>query len=236
MPTAKLGYKTSDGKRIPSVTTIINKHKDPGGLIQWAYKTGRDHGNLEGRGEFAPPSLYEGSDVLAIGTAVHAMCEAWVKNGDPQTVLAEALESKMVVDRDAFKQQASSAYSAFEFWCKGTQLQIIDCEVAVVSEAHRYGGTLDFIGRLNDKLVLGDFKTSNSVYPEMLCQLVAYAKAYEETTGRKIDGGYHLLRFSKENGDFGHHYYPSLDDDAWPAFLHLRALYDLHEKLKKRAA
>jgi hypothetical protein len=164
------------------------------------------------------------------------MCEAWVKGGNPQTVLTEALDAKTVVDRDAFKRQAGSAYSAFEFWCKGTQLEIIDCEVQVISEAHRYGGTLDFIGKLDGKLVLGDFKTSNGVYPEMLCQLAAYAKAYEECTDKKIDGGYHLLRFSKENGDFGHHYYPSLDDDAWPAFLHLRALYDLHEKLKKRAA
>jgi hypothetical protein len=217
------------------VTTVL-KIKDPGALINWAYKTGRDHGMLEGRGEPAPAGLYEGSDVLAIGTAVHAMCEAWVKGNNPQTVLTEALDAKTVVDRDAFKRQAGSAYSAFEFWCKGTQLTIIDCEVQVISEAHRYGGTLDFIGRLDGKLVLGDFKTSNSVWPEMLCQLAAYAKAYEETTGSKIDGGYHLLRFSKENGDFGHHYYPSLDDDAWPAFLHLRALYDLHEKLKKRAA
>lgn len=235
MPTAKLGYRAADGKRIPSVTTVL-KIKDPGALINWAYKTGREHGVLEGRGEQSPAGLYEGSDILAIGTAVHAMCEAWVKGGNPQTVLTEALDAKTVVDRDAFKRQAGSAYSAFEFWCKGTQLEIIDCEVQVISEAHRYGGTLDFIGKLDGKLVLGDFKTSNGVYPEMLCQLAAYAKAYEECTDKKIDGGYHLLRFSKENGDFGHHYYPSLDDDAWPAFLHLRALYDLHEKLKKRAA
>lgn len=235
MPTAKLGYRAADGKRIPSVTTVL-KIKDPGALINWAYKTGREHGVLEGRGEQFPAGLYDGSDVLAIGTAVHAMCEAWVKGGNPQTVLTEALDAKTVVDRDAFKRQAGSAYSAFEFWCKGTQLEIIDCEVQVISEAHRYGGTLDFIGKLDGKLVLGDFKTSNGVYPEMLCQLAAYAKAYEETTEKTIDGGYHLLRFSKENGDFGHHYYPSLDDDAWPAFLHLRALYDLHEKLKKRAA
>ena len=235
MPTQRQGYKAADGKKIPSVTTIL-KIKDPGALIMWAYKTGREHGVLEGQGNPAPSGLYDGSDILAIGTAVHAMCEAFVKGGDPQAVLDEALEAKTVVDAKAFRAQAGSAYSAFEFWVKGTQLEIVDCEVPVISETHRYGGTLDFIGRLNGKLVLGDFKTSNGVWPEYLCQLAAYAKAYEETTGNKINGGYHLLRFSKENGDFGHHFYPSLDDDAWPAFLHLRALYDLNEKLKKRAA
>ena len=235
MPTPRQGYRAADGKKIPSVTTVL-KIKDPGALLNWADRTGREHGVLEGRGEPAPSGLYEGSDILAIGTCVHSMCEAWVKGDDPLLVLEKALESDSVVDAKTFRAQAASAYSAFEFWVKGTQLEIIDCEVAVISETHRYGGTLDFIGRLNGKLVLGDFKTSNGVWPEYLCQLAAYAKAYEECTGNVIDGGYHLLRFSKENGDFGHHFYPSLDDDAWPAFLHLRALYDLNEKLKKRAA
>jgi hypothetical protein len=235
MPTPRLGYKAADGKKIPSVTTIL-KIKDPGALINWAYRTGREHGVLEGQGNPAPSGLYEGSDILAIGTCVHSMCEAWVKGDEPMVVLEKALEEETVNDKATFRAQAASAYSAFEFWCKGTQLEIVDCEVQVISETHRYGGTLDFIGKLNGKLVLGDFKTSNGVWPEYLCQLAAYAKAYEETTGNKIDGGYHLLRFSKENGDFGHHFYPSLDDDAWPAFLHLRALYDLNEKLKKRAA
>jgi hypothetical protein len=235
MPTPRQGYRAADGKKIPSVTTIL-KIKDPGALINWAYRTGREHGVLEGQGQPAPSGLYEGSDILAIGTCVHSMCEAWVKGDEPMLVLEKALEEETVNDKATFRAQAASAYSAFEFWCKGTQLEIVDCEVAVISEVHRYGGTLDFIGKLNGKLVLGDFKTSNGVWPEYLCQLAAYAKAYEETTGNKIDGGYHLLRFSKENGDFGHHFYPSLDDDAWPAFLHLRALYDLNEKLKKRAA
>ena len=235
MPTPRQGYKAADGKKIPSVTTVL-KIKDPGALINWAYKTGREHGVLEGQGNPAPSGLYEGSDILAIGTCVHSMCEAWVKGDEPLLVLEKALEADTVNDKATFRAQAASAYSAFEFWVKGTQLEIVDCEVQVISEAHRYGGTLDFIGRLNGKLVLGDFKTSNGVWPEYLCQLAAYAKAYEESTGNKIDGGYHLLRFSKENGDFGHHFYPSLDDDAWPAFLHLRALYDLNERLKKRAA
>jgi len=235
MPTQRQGYKAADGKKIPSVTTIL-RVKDPGALLLWAYKTGRAHGVLEGQGQDAPGGLYEGNDALAVGTCVHAMCEAWVKGDDPMLVLEKAIEAPSVADKTSFRAQAASAYSAFEFWVKGTQLEIVDCEVPVISEAHRYGGTLDFIGRLNGKLVLGDFKTSGGVYGEYLMQIAAYAKAYEESTGNKIDGGYHLLRFSKENGDFGHHFYPSLDDDAWPAFLHLRALHDLNEKLKKRAA
>jgi len=235
MATARYGYKLADGTKVPSVTTIL-KIKDPGALINWAYKTGREHGNLEGKGQFAPANLYQGNDALQIGTCVHEMCEVFVKGGDPTAHLDGVMEKAETLDKAAFRAQVVSAYSAFEFWCKGTQLEILECEVPVLSETHRYGGTLDFIGRLNGRLVLGDFKTSGGVYPEYLIQLAAYAKAYEECKGLRIDGGYHLLRFSKENGDFGHHFYPSLDDDAWPAFLHLRALHDLNEKLKKRAA
>lgn len=235
MPTQRQGYRSADGKKLPSVTTILGKAKDPGPLIAWAYRTGREHGVLEGQGKPAPSGLYD-NDVLAIGTCVHSMCETWVKGDDPMQILEKALDADSVVDKVGFRAQAASAYSAFQFWCQGSQLTIIDTEVPVVSETHQYGGTLDFIGKLNGKLVLGDFKTSSGVYGEMLCQLVAYAKAYEECTGNVIDGGYHLLRFSKESGDFGHHFYPSLEDDAWPAFLHMRALYDLSLKLKKRAA
>lgn len=235
MATARYGYKMADGTKVPSVTTIL-KIKDPGALINWAYKTGRAHGHLEGKGQFAPANLYEGNDALQIGTCVHELCEVFVKGGDPTAHLDGVMEKAETLDKAAFRAQVVSAYSAFEFWCKGTQLEILECEVPVLSETHRYGGTLDFIGRLNNKLVLGDFKTSGGVYPEYLIQLAAYAKAYEECKGLRIDGGYHLLRFSKENGDFGHHFYPSLDDDAWPAFLHLRALHDLNERLKKRAA
>jgi hypothetical protein len=235
MPTPRQGYRAADGKKIPSVTTILSKAKDPSPLVAWAYRTGREHGVLEGQGKPAPSGLYD-NDILAVGTCVHAMCEAYVKGDDPALVLEKALESGNVVDRTLFRAQATSAYSAFDFWCKGTQVEVVDCEVSVISETHRYAGTLDFIGKLNGKTILGDFKTSNGVYSDMLCQLAAYAKAYEECTGNKIDGGYHLLRFSKENGDFGHHYYPNLEDDAWPAFLHMRALYDINEKLKKRAA
>jgi ATP-dependent exoDNAse (exonuclease V) beta subunit len=181
--------------------------------------------------------LYDGNDALQIGTCVHEMCEVYVKGGDPTAHLDAVMEKAETLDKSAFRAQVVSAYSAFEFWCKGTQLEILECEVPVLSETHRYGGTLDFIGRLNGRLVLGDFKTSGGVYPEYLIQLVAYAKAYEECKGVKIDGGYHLLRFSKENGDFGHHFYPKPRRRCVARVSRICGrCMNLNEKLKKRAA
>ena len=35
-------YRAADGKRVPGVTTVLGKFKDPGGLIHWAWELGRD--------------------------------------------------------------------------------------------------------------------------------------------------------------------------------------------------
>ncbi|MFZ9767173.1 MAG: hypothetical protein ACO3C4_01615 [Candidatus Limnocylindrus sp.] len=231
MATAKGGYRLASGEKVPSVTTVL-KFKDPGPLVQWAYKQGREHGYREGRGEPAPSSLYEQQDkILSIGTAVHEMCEVYVKGGDPKKHLSTIAPA----DDPTWLSSVMSGYGAFESWVAQSKLEIVDCEVVVISEEYRYAGTLDFLGRLNGKLVLGDFKTSNSVYAEYLAQMAAYAQAYTETTGNVIDGGYHLLRFAKENGDFAHHFYPDLADGL-DLFLSFRRAYDVMEKLKKRAA
>ena len=57
----------------------------------------------------------------------------------------------------------------------------------------------------------------------------------ENNEGLRANGGYHILRFAKESGDFAHHYYPNLDD-GWEMFLCLRKAWDLDLKLKKRAS
>jgi len=132
MATARYGYKLADGTKVPSVTTIL-KIKDPGALLNWAYKTGRAHGVLEGAGKEAPAGLYDGNDALPIGTCVHEMCEVFVKGKDPLAHLEATMEKVKTLDPAALRAQVVSAYSAFEFWCKGTQLEIIDCEVPVLA-------------------------------------------------------------------------------------------------------
>ena len=111
----------------------------------------------------------------------------------------------------------------------------------MVSEEYRYGGTFDGVGLMDGKHSLIDFKTSNSLYSDYLIQLAAYAHLIEEgeematrvPLGIKLDGGFHLLRFAKENGDFSHHFYPALPE-AWGAFKLMRQLYELDKLLKRR--
>ena len=91
---------------------------------------------------------------------------------------------------------------------------------------------------VNGKLSLGDWKTSNGVYPDHLIQLAAYKNLWEENfPNRPVEGGFHLLRFAKPHHPddpvhFAHHYWADLSM-AWDAFVHMRELYDLSKRLKR---
>lgn len=218
------GYYSKAGDKLPGTTTICGIAKESGGLIQWAYKSGREHERLVAQGKEAPRHLYDVVDRAAdIGTLAHECCEADIK-GIP---IPEIPPDK--------KEAVMTAYGQYHAWKAQTKLKIVGSEVAMVSELHRFGGTLDFVCEIDGQLCLGDFKTSSAVYPEMLMQLAAYRELWNETQERKITGPSHLLRISKENADFAHHSYGDLSD-AWEMFVHLRAVYDLQAKLKKRAA
>lgn len=232
MATPRAGYRTADGVKIPSVTTILGRFKESGALIKWAYRQGRDHGYLEATGKDAPRDLYDTTQRAAdIGTHVHEQCELYVKQGRDA-----ALVHQLPPGSDAdFAEKAMSGFEAFERWLNLSRVTIVECEVGLVSEKHRFGGTLDFIGQYPDgRYVLGDFKTSNAVYSDYLYQLAAYAILWEEHHPDKLIEGFDLLRFAKLHGDFAHHNFKELDG-ARRGFLLMRELYGIDQVVGKRA-
>lgn len=222
MPTPRKGYFLRDGSRVPGTTTIIGRWKESGGLLQWAFKQGRD----------GAASLYEERDKAAdAGTLAHLMVEHHIK-GEPDEAVAALSQGHP----PEIANKALDAYAAFLTWERHTRLRVVEQEMQLVSEQYRYGGTPDAIGLINNQLCLLDWKTSNSVYQDYLIQLAAYRHLWEENyPDRPLTGGFHLCRFAKEHGDFSHHYYPNLDE-AWRAFVLMRELYDIDLTLKKRAA
>lgn len=207
-------YKDKAGKRLPSVTTIISRFKESGGLLYWANQAGLDGKTLD---EARAPAA-------TAGTMAHDLVEAHINgrdvpelNGDPDTAA-----------------KARAAFDVYLRWQDMTKLAIRHTEVSLVSEAHRFGGRLDAIGVAGNELVLVDWKTSNSVYADYLYQLAAYGVLWEENyPDHPLTGGYHLCRFAKEEGDFSHHYFPSLAEEK-ETFLAMRALYDRVKKAEKR--
>ena len=220
MPTPRAGYHTKDGTKVPSVTTILGRWKESGGLLQWAFKQGQS-----GAG-----SLYEQRDAAAeVGTIAHAMCDAHMRGNDCDAALAEFKPSEEQA------QKARTAFNAYTGWVRNQRAEIIACETPLVSEEHRFGGTPDFLVRIDGKLAMADLKTSNSVYRDYLLQVAAYGLLWNETHEEKIAGGYHILRLGKDSPDFGHHYFAELDGAA-DLFLLLRRAYEMDLALKKRAA
>jgi len=213
MATLKGGYHTADGKRVPSVTTILGRFKDAGPLMHWAWECGRDGKDYRA----------ERDKAATAGTMAHEAVEAWIHD---QPFAFEGEEDICL--------KAKTAFDAFLEWADQTQLKVTHTEIPLVSEKHRFGGTFDAI-LVKGKRAMGDWKTSNGIYPEYLMQVAAYGKLWEEAhPDEPIEGGFHLLRFDKNYGDFHAHWWGELDT-AWKAFVLLRELYEYDKELKQRA-
>lgn len=212
----KDGYQI-DGQRVPGVTTIISRFKESGALMHWAWEQGKNGKDFR-----------ETRDAAAdAGTCCHDMVEADIY-GAP-------------FDESPYKPEtlvkAKGAFAAYQEWKQQTRLQVAEAEVSLLSRIHRFGGTLDALF-ISGKLALGDWKTSNAVYADVLLQLAAYQVLWEENyPDRPIEAGFHLLRFSKQKEaddpiHFSHHYWSDLSL-AKTLFLLLREAYGLDKRLSK---
>lgn len=207
-----------DGKRLPSVTTILSNVKTGGiePLLIWANRCGMEgHSHRDVANKAADA-----------GTCAHDMIECHVKGKefDAEPYEYEALDT------------AKPCFEAFLKWADQTKLEVVQSEVSLMSEQYKYGGTFDALS-INGELVLGDWKTSSGIYADYLMQLAAYKQLWEENNpDRPINGGCYILRISKqkEPGDpvaFHHHYWEHLDQ-AWECFEHMLEVHRLHKRVK----
>lgn len=205
-------YKTEDGKRVPSVTTVLSQwgiKTRP--LMYWAYK----------RGEQGIP-LHE-SEEADVGTLAHMRIEAEIKNK----------EIDLTTYDDNLIKQSDVCIENWETWKQSHNFQPVESEISLVSEEHRFGGTIDIMALINGKLSIADIKTGKEVYEDHIIQIVAYSKLWEENFPQHpIDGGYHIIRLGKEIPMFSYNYYGRFPE-AWEVFLHLKELHELHKEIKK---
>jgi hypothetical protein len=219
----KSGYRNKAGDPVPGVTTICSLLNKPA-LVGWAYKQGREHERLHSQGKPAPAHLYDVVDKAAeIGTLAHDCCEALIRGFEWPTIPEDC------------KERVERAVQSFLDWQAQTGVKFITTEEPLVSERHQFGGTLDFICEIGGRLCLGDFKTSGSVYPEMLLQLAAYQLLWNENhPDRPLAPDAYLLRMSKDTADFAWHKYGDLSVET-ETFLQLRGVYSAMKQIEKRA-
>jgi hypothetical protein len=191
------GYRDLNGKALPGVTTILGRFKDSGGLIRWAYEQGK----AAQRGEIR--DLYDKRDQSAdIGSVVHDLAES--------TVAGHHEYVQTLKDRNRARLgnefvMVENGLRAFEEWFSGQRITIMETERAIVSERLGFGGTFDAIGKTySGLLAMFDWKTSNAIYGEYIAQLGGYSILLKEEEGIVLEEA-HLLRFSKEFGNFSQH-------------------------------
>jgi hypothetical protein len=208
-------YRVSSGARVPGVTTIIGKFKDPGGLIHWAWELGRDGLDYRDKRD----------DAGDAGAIAHG----WIED----SIHGRPLRGTHGLEPSEAHEKAHATLGAFIKWRLAVNLTIVDTERPLVSELHQYGGTYDALAIVDGEPVLLDWKTGGRVYTEFVAQCAAYRQLIRENTKHQVTGA-HLLRLGKELGDFHHHYYPpEALDLGWDRFLASKWLYETDAKLKK---
>jgi len=217
-------YKLGDGKQVPSVTTITGRFKNATALLAWANREG-----LAGR------DLNEARDAAA--DAGH-VSHQWIQD----EIHGRPLTSYTYSD-DATLAHARNALEAFRRWAKEASLRIVVTEIPLVSEEHRFGGTLDAIGWVFGELSLLDWKTGNGVYPEHVQQQAAYRELLREEAVRlkrdplTVPKGAVLIRLDKETGDpHAKILPPEALDLGWEYFIRCRGLYELDKDVAKLVA
>lgn len=214
MARPKQGYPKIDGQHTPGASTVAKLIGEPGGLIHWAWQCGVDGKDYR----------QERDSAASAGTLAHEMVEAWA-HGNPPVCKH---------DDPTVERRAQKAFEAFLEWANQSKLQILETEKSLISQEHKFGGTLDAM-LINGRRALGDWKATNGIYADHFVQVAGGYKILwdENFPDQPIDGGVHIIRFDKTYGDFEHRYF-SDTDDAEEAFKVCRRLYDLQKRLKKR--
>ena len=158
---------TYNGYPVPRVTKILQKCIHSDALMYWANSLG-----------FKRQSY---NKTLATASEIGSQCH---NNID------EYLEDDTHEPPDNMMYQSRNAYESFLKWFNDINslatVEVIFHEKSLVCKY--FGGTLDGLYRINGKIYLVDYKTSNSITYKYWLQLSAYRYMLREELGIEVDG------------------------------------------------
>jgi hypothetical protein len=199
--------------RWKGATTIGGLAKDAAGIIWKANQLGLEGINTKD----------EWGDKMDSGTLAHALAESHI------TGINHPIESEW---KPEVWKQGMTGYKAFQKFLKGSDINIVQTELSLMSPEWLFGGTIDAISE-NDEISIIDYKTGKSIYQEALTQVCGAYKHLYELHHKKVTGGYHIIRFNKDDGSFAHHWWEDVPE-AWELFKHLRIVSELQKQLQGR--
>jgi CRISPR/Cas system CSM-associated protein Csm2 small subunit len=164
-----------------------------------------------------------------IGTAVHEVVEnylnLWITSGtrpeDIRTLIAQTQDYRVFAG-------ARSAEKLF----KDHAIDPVWTELLVGDEFLGIAGTLDFLALFENKLMIGDWKTSNNVNDDYAIQVSAYRHCFERMTGIKTDGCL-LVQLSKSYDHIDLYDIPNTRA-AFARYKHIASIYDWMHNGKKK--
>ena len=84
--------------------------------------------------------------------------------------------------------EMGNVFNVFTDWYNSHDIEPVFLEKHLVSDELMTAGTCDFIGRMDDKWMVLDWKTSKRVYDNYPVQVAIYLWMYEQMSGEKMDG------------------------------------------------
>jgi hypothetical protein len=162
-------YATPDGRRVPSVTTILSQTKDMTHLHAWRKRVGESEAQRIA------------TESANIGTVMHKSLERHVLGQDrtpgSNLIQQKAHEMANVIIEHGLK-------GVEEVW--GSEINLYYPEL--------YAGTTDLVGVYNGAPAIMDFKQSRRLkktewVEDYYLQLVAYAEAHNKLFGTRIRTG-----------------------------------------------
>lgn len=209
---AHIRYMKND-KQVPGITTITKYLTETDPIAIWANNLGLANINmLEYRRELA-----------VIGTLWHYMIECNLMNKE--------LDLNEYTPRQI--EIAKRLMDKFLMWKQGKKVIPLGMELPLVSKEYGYGGTSDYIGYINDKLSLMDFKSTESIKMEHKSQAVACAKLWNDHNPDKQIEKIYILKASRDmdmSVDFSE---VGSIELYWELFLALLKVHELVNKIKK---
>ena len=202
-------YHDKSGKRLPGTTTILGVMSKGYGLMKWYWQMGMKGIDVE---KYVDKTAN-------IGTLGHYLIECELKDEQP--------------DLEPFSNEeinaAENCLIKFYDWQEENELEVLGVEKILVSEKHKYGGTIDLYCKLNGKYTLVDLKTSKAIYDSHMIQLAAYKNLLEEND-YKVEQ-VKILRIGRTD-DEGFEVRTQEDlSTEWELFQNLINVYNLKKQL-----
>jgi len=183
-----------ENKSVPRVTKILSNFGDTEGLCIWANSLGFR------RIRYKQELLRTAN----IGSETHKMIE-------------DHINDKIITHIEY--GEAGVAYKGFKLWwndiATNNVIDIIYTEHTIICEY--FGGTLDALIKINGKIYLIDWKTSNHITSKYFIQLAAYRYMLKHMENINIDGCI-ILQLDKKVVGYEEYFLP-LDNDINITFI-----------------